>query len=572
MKSAALRCLPAIVLAVAAVDCGTASTDVPQPPLTAAARVEVQLDADSVLVGDSVTAVVRGVNREGTVVSLTTVVWSTSDSSVGSVSVGGVLRARNIGSIRLDVLADGIVGTRTIRVAPRSLRVRLVSPDTSELVEEIQVAVEVETTAGIRLPEVAPRFSVADPGIATIAAVSVGKARVTPTLAGSTDLLAIIGRDTTRRRIVIRLTPLRSLALSVEPRTLLIGDSVPYLVTAIDTGGRSVATRGTLVGVEPAGTMLVRSGHLIALGPGRVELRANYGAMLARDTVTGLGPSEFPLDMVDGDGQRPLPLRVLLSMERVANRWRRIIRTASAGENVALPIGACRNRVPVNQFITGLRVLVRLDSLFSFVAAQGGPCVMRSNGLPLVGTIQINLFYYATISDEKLDDLLMHEVGHVLGIGSVWGRGELRGFVVGDSNATDPIFVGPRTLTAFTLLGGSARFTGRPVPLELKFLGHWRASAFAGELMAPSLTTTRQPTSAITVAALRDIGWNVEPEAYEEYQMPAAALSGRVSTRTVTTPARSAPSLDGDVLVPQLMVMPGGRTVPLDLTGRPLLR
>ena len=566
-KASALRLLLASVLAISAVACGKSSTDAPLPPLTTAARVDVQLDGDSVLVGDSVAAVARAVNREGTVVSPATLVWSTSDSSVGSVSVTGTLRARNVGSFRLDVLADGVVGTKAVRVVPRSLRVRLVAPDTADIVDDIQVVAEVETTAGVRLLEVAPRFSVADPSVATIAAIGVGQARVTPRVAGSTDLLVIIGRDTTRHPIVIRITPLRSLAVRVVPRTLLIGDSVPYLVTAIDTGGRSVTTRGTLVGVEPAGTMLVRNGHLIALAAGRVELRARYGALTARDTVTGLGPSEFPLDIVDGDGQHPLPLRVLLSMERVASRWRRIIRTAPAGENVALQIGECRNRVPVNQFITGVRVLIRLDSLFSFVAAQGGPCLMRSNGLPLVGTIQLNIFYYTTISDQKLDDLIMHEVGHVLGIGSVWSRGPLSGYVVGDTNSADPIFVGPRTLTAFARLGGSEAFTGRRVPLEVRFLGHWRASAFAGELMAPSLSVAPQPTSAVTVAALRDIGWNVEPEAYEEFQLPAVVASGRVSPRVVT-PIAPLRSLDGDVLLPQLVIMPGGRVAKFDPNAR----
>ena len=123
----------------------------------------MQLDGDSVLVGDSVAAVARAVNREGTVVSPATLVWSTSDSSVGSVSVTGTLRARNVGSFRLDVLADGVVGTKAVRVVPRSLRVRLVAPDTADIVDDIQVVAEVETTAGVRLLEVAPRFSVADP-------------------------------------------------------------------------------------------------------------------------------------------------------------------------------------------------------------------------------------------------------------------------------------------------------------------------------------------------------------------------------------------------------------------------
>ena len=112
------------MLLVAAVSCGKGSTDAPLPPLTAVARIDVQLDGDSVLVGDSATAVARAVNREGTVVTLSAPRWTTSDSSVGSVSVDGVFRARNVGSFRLDVLADGVVGTKTVRVVPRALRVR----------------------------------------------------------------------------------------------------------------------------------------------------------------------------------------------------------------------------------------------------------------------------------------------------------------------------------------------------------------------------------------------------------------------------------------------------------------
>lgn len=556
-------------MAVVVAACGKSATDAPLPPLTTVARVEIQLDGDSVLVGDTLTSAARGLNREGAVVPLTTQFWSTSDSSVGSVSIAGVIRARNVGSFRLDVLADGVVGTKTVRVVPRALRVRVVAPDTAQLVDDIQVKVEVETVAGLRLTEVAPSFAVTDPSIASIVAISVGSARLTPNSAGSTDLLAIIGRDTTRQRIVIKTTPLRSLSVSVVPRVLAVGDSVPYVVTAIDTSGRSVSTRGTQVGVVPAGTMLVRNGHLIALGAGRVEVVAVNAGLVARDTITGQGPSEFPLEILDGDGQHPLPQRVLLSMERVAVRWRRIIRSAPAGEAVRLQIGECRNRVPVIAFITGVRVLIRVDTLFSFVAAQGGPCAMRANGLPLVGTVQININYYGTISDAKLDDLIMHEVGHVLGIGSTWGLGAFTGLVVGDSNSTDPIFVGPNTLSAFNLLGGSARYTGRPVPIELKFLGHWRASAFAGELMAPALIPGAQPVSAVTVASLRDIGWNVEPQAYEDYSLEPGVLSGRVAPRvTAASPSGRTYSLDGDMLMPQLTIMPGGRVVKIDPTIR----
>ncbi len=509
-----------------------ATDSTPPLPLTAVARIDVQLAADSVLVGDSLTATARGLNRDGAVITLSAVVWSTTDSGVGAVTSGGVLRARNIGVVKLDALADGALGSRTVRVVPRALRVRVIAPDTSQLVDELQISTEVQTAAGVPLPEVAPRFAVADTTIATIAPVSVGRARVRGSQVGSTELLAIVGRDTTRRRLTLRLTPLKSLSLRIESRVVAVGDSVPFMLTAIDTAGRAIPSTGTILVLEPVGTMLARNGHMIALGIGRVVVRASNGATISGDTLTAQGTSEFPLDIVDGDGQRPLPLKVLLSMERVRNKWRRVIRSAPAGDFVQLQVGECRNAVPVSQFITGVRVLVKLDSLPPRIGGQGGPCVLRPNGLPLLGTISLNFFNYNALSDQKLDDLLQHEVGHVLGLGTVWGRGAFGRLVDGDTSATDPIFVGPNALAAFTRLGRSTQFAGRRVPLQLRVLGHWRDDAFSGELMSPSLIATTQPTSSVTVAALRDLGWVVEPEAYDEYALPDAVVSGAVSTRT----------------------------------------
>jgi hypothetical protein len=103
-------------------------------------------------------------------------------------------------------------------------------------------------------------------------------------------------------------------------------------------------------------------------------------------------------------------------------------------------------------------------------------------------------------------------------------------------------------------------------------LGHWRQQSFDGELMAPSLSTALQPVSSVTVASLRDLGWNIEPEAYEEFQLPASVLSGRVAPRVVASSVASGATFDGDLLLPTTMIMPGGRVVHLDQHGRPVFR
>lgn len=561
------------VLSVAVGACGSGSTDATPPlTLTTVTRLDLRLEADSVLVGDSLSAAVRGFNREGTVLPLSTVIWSTTDSSVGAVSANGVLLSRNVGTVRLEVLADGVGAVRAVRVVERDLRLRILAPDTAQLIDDVELTSEVETAAGVRLTEVAPRFVSTDTAVAKLVPVGIGRVRVVLRLPGSAELRAIVGRDTARRRFVVRLTPLRSLRMAIESRTVAVGDSVPYLLTAIDSLGRTVPSGGTAYGLEPTGTMTLRNGHLVALGPGRVVVRAQNGATIARDTLTAQGPSEFPLDIVDGDGQRPLPLRVLLSMERVAHKWRRVIRSAPPGDAVRLQIGECRNAVPVSQFISGVRVLLKLDSLPSRIAGQGGPCVIRSNGLPLLGTISLNLLTYNALSDRKLDDLIQHEVGHVLGLGTIWGRGAFLNLVEGDSASADPIFIGPAALSAFARLGGSARFVGRPVPLQLGVRGHWRSNSFGGEVMASALNAAAQPTSAVSVAALRDLGWDVESEAYEEYALPELVLASGASARAQAAQPLAGMSLDRDALFPQMMLKSNGRKVRLDPTGRPAVR
>lgn len=549
---------------------GSGGTDVPDPSPTAVARVEVQVPADTLVVGDSVSATLRAVNARGDVVTPATVVWSSSDSGTAAVTPGGVLRGRNVGTMRLEVAAGSAVGVKTIHVVPRAaMRLRLVAPDTVRIDAALEVQSVAETAAGVALAEVAPRFASSDTNVATVEAVAPGRAAVRLVGPGAADLLAVVGRDTTRRRLTVTLATLRSLQLSIEQRVLPVRDSLPYTITAIDASGRAVPSTGTVLSFEPAGTVLVRNGHLLVGAIGRVVVQAKYGSAIALDTITAQGPSEFPLDIVDGDGQNPLPLRVRLSMERVAARWRSVIRTAPPGEFVRLAVGECRNVTPVSQFITGVRVLVTMDSLPTRIAAQGGPCVMRAGGLPLLGTLQVNIFTLGQLSDRKLDDLIQHEVGHVLGIGSLWSRGGSQaGLVAGDAQSADPIFVGPNALAAFERLGRAGFFAGRRVPLEVRVLGHWRADAFSGEVMAPSLTLNApQPTSSVTVAALRDLGWNVELGAYEEYVLPELVTSQRIAVPGGVA-ARVAPAaameLSGDVLPPLLQLLPGGARVRLD--------
>ncbi|MFF2042784.1 leishmanolysin-related zinc metalloendopeptidase [Kitasatospora sp. NPDC058170] len=133
-----------------------------------------------------------------------------------------------------------------------------------------------------------------------------------------------------------------------------------------------------------------------------------------------------------------------------------------------------------------------------------------------------------------LVDVITHEMGHALGIGSVWSRKHvLRG-----AGTHNPTFVGPNAQREFAaLLDGGAP---RPVPVENTggpgtADSHWRESVFDNELMTGFVGRAGNPLSRLTVASLQDLGYVVDVDAADQYALPnhlELAVSGRLRTRT----------------------------------------
>jgi hypothetical protein len=162
----------------------------------------------------------------------------------------------------------------------------------------------------------------------------------------------------------------------------------------------------------------------------------------------------------------------------------------------------------------------------------------------------------------RLGDVLAHEFGHVIGIGTRWGS-----HLVG-AGGLDPIFNGP-TATGEFLGSGGSMYPGSPVPVENSGGpgtrdGHWRESIFDNELMTGWLDMSDNPLSSITVGALEDIGYEVDFNRADGFAIPgggaAAASPGttrpRIELRETTLP------------VEPIAVDAAGRRAPL----RPFIR
>jgi hypothetical protein len=146
------------------------------------------------------------------------------------------------------------------------------------------------------------------------------------------------------------------------------------------------------------------------------------------------------------------------------------------------------------------------------------------------------------ISEGVLGDVILHEMGHVLGIGSKWPDAN---FLVGNcpAGSSVPYYTASAARQAFLgSLTTPTTFTDSIVPVEGSTAcvggqsdgtrdSHWRESTLDTELMTGFVDVPGpNPLSAITAASLRDLGYVVNDAASDSYSLlraPALRAPGR---------------------------------------------
>jgi len=210
-------------------------------------------------------------------------------------------------------------------------------------------------------------------------------------------------------------------------------------------------------------------------------------------------------------------------------------------ENVQLgaePADCGPDSPAINELVDDLIILVTLEPIDGpgKVLGSAGPCFIRlSNDLPVLGAMRFDTADLETIEGLGiLSQVVLHEMGHVLGFGSLW---DTKGLLVdpsltsqGDPIAgADPHFTGPQAIASFDQIGGSA-YSGSKVPVaDTGGVGsadaHWRESVFDNELMTGNISGGQNPLSRVTVASLGDMGFGVYEDAADNFSLSLAAFA-----------------------------------------------
>lgn len=216
-----------------------------------------------------------------------------------------------------------------------------------------------------------------------------------------------------------------------------------------------------------------------------------------------------------------LSQRQMDAFRGAADRWVRLI----VGDlpSVTLPNG---------QVIDDVLIFARgedIDGVGNVLGQAGARELRPANAgrfafLPATGEMSFDVADLERMEDDgTLNDVITHEMGHVLGVGrQIW---RLKGLLDG-AGSSDPTFNGARAIEEYALLRG-----GTPVPVPVANVGgpgtrdtHWRESVFVNELMTGTIRSAGNPISRMTAGSLRDLGYEVNIDAAEPYELPNLLL------------------------------------------------
>lgn len=198
-------------------------------------------------------------------------------------------------------------------------------------------------------------------------------------------------------------------------------------------------------------------------------------------------------------------------------------------DDIAIPANVCGFSSPafigtVDDLLIFANV-APIDGPGNVLASAGPLRPARQNGLPFAGCMNFDSADIAVLeANGSLENTIVHEMGHVLGIGTLWEP--LSTGLCAPNGSGTPTFTGTNAVTEWTTLKG-----GTPsgnVPIEDAGgpgtqCGHWDEETFFTELMTGFLNTAADPLSRLTIGSLKDLGYSVNLNAAEPYSLPGCS-------------------------------------------------
>ena len=217
-------------------------------------------------------------------------------------------------------------------------------------------------------------------------------------------------------------------------------------------------------------------------------------------------------------------------VRRAADRWEQIIVGDVPAQSFTGQV-KLNNRFTLEGTIDDIRIFVSVRELDHINGNIGAVAYNLAGGWPpYAGYIDldpdgINDFQRSTIGEDILYKVILHEMGHCVGIYA----SKLRNFAIEYENF-GWFFAGEKATAVF------ARIVGFDIPgvplyssnVRASNMSHWRDEVVGDELMiAGWFRPNRAPLSVITIAALEDLGYSVDYRMADDYYLPGSTSAAK---------------------------------------------
>lgn len=492
------------------------------------------------------------------------VTWSVVDTTVASITSTGLLTAKphpgatnRTSFVRADV--GGKFGVSTLNVRPAVVTSITIAPFTAVLQpgDTPTLTVQVRDAFGTLLPGRPPTWTSRDQTTARIAADG-SLSPVGFLAAGNRTVRIVANIGAVADSITVTVAPTTVVGLRVFPeapyiqpnwtKTLRVEGRSPANTAVLGITPTFTSSNPTVATVNAAGTVTALAG-----AAGTTNIIATFGAFADTATVTvdacGAAPAgAYPL-VVRFYGPNPPSGPVQEAFDCAANRIRAIIRSplgAIAFNNTSLQ-NCVGEPITITETNSGLIIYAKVDSIDGpgQVLGSAGPCFVNSaTRIPVVGVMRFDQADLNALSaDGRLGAVIMHEMLHVVGIGTMWRDAQLNP-QMWTGAVGDPGFLGQRAREACVDFHGGANICATQVPIEDcvgitgcgagTLHGHWRELIFRRELMTGYVSQAglQNPFSRMTIQALGDLGYAVDPDQSNDYVIPSPALMGLMELGT----------------------------------------